>query len=69
MTQKYFSAWTINTKGSDVAFQKALTDNQIDASWGVYRGPSGDVVVAENIAELDEEYAEYVECGTVEDYI
>ena len=69
MTEKYFTAWTIHAHGFAGAFQQALTDNQIGASWNVYRGPSGDAVVAENIAELDEEYADYIEDGIVEDYL
>jgi len=69
MTQKHFTSWTIHVETLAGAFQKALTDNQIDASWGVYRGPSGDAVVADNIAELDEDYADYVEDGIVEDYL
>lgn len=67
--QKYFSAWAIHTQTFAGAFQAALTGNQIDASWGVYRGPSGDAVVAENIAELGEDYANYTEDGVVEDYL
>ena len=66
---KYFDSWTIHTQTFAGAFQQALTDNQIGASWGVYRGPSGDAVVAENIAELGEVYADYVEDGIVEDYL
>ena len=66
---KYFDSWTIYTQTFAGAFQDALTNNQIGSSWGVYRGPSGDAVVAENIAELDEDYADYVEDGIVEDYL
>ena len=69
MTQKYFTAWTIHVETPANAFQDALTNNQIDSSWGVYRGPSGDIVVAENIGELDDEYADYIEDGIVEDYL
>ena len=66
---KYFNSWTIHTQTFSGAFQDALTNNQIGASWSVFRGPSGDAVVAENIAELDEDYADYVESGIVEDYL
>jgi len=70
MAQTYFSAWTIYTKTFAGAFQEALTANQIDASDIVWRGPSGDAMVtSEDDYLLDEEYADYVEDGIVEDYL
>ena len=70
MAQKYFSAWTIHTETYAGAFQQALTDNQIDASDIVWRGPSGDAMVTSaDDYLLDEEYAEYTEDGIVEDYL
>ena len=68
MRNRYFTAWDIYTQTFAGAFQQALTNNQIDASNTVYRGPSGDAVVIED-DELDEEYADYVEDGIVEDYL
>jgi len=68
MTQKYFSSWTIHTETFAGAFQDALTNNQIDAADAVWRGPSGDAVVCDGVP-LDEEYADYIEDGIVEDYL
>ena len=68
MTVKYFSAWTIHTKTFAGAFQEALTNNQIDASWTVWRGPSGDAVVSDEFL-MDDEYADYTEDGVVEHYL
>jgi hypothetical protein len=68
MTQKYFTGWTIYTQTCSGAFQQALTDNQIDAGWAVWRGPSGDALVTDEFPD-DEEYADYIESGNVEDYL
>ena len=68
MTQVYFSDWTIHTQTFAVAFQQALTDNRIGADWSVWRGPSGDALATDEHPD-DEEYADYIEDGIVEDYL
>ena len=35
----------------------------------IWCGPSGDAIVASDPASLDEEYAEYVDSGQVEEYL
>ena len=69
MTQRYFTAWIIHTETAATAFRCALQHGQIKREHSVFRGPSGDVVVAENIGELGIEYADYIEDGTVVDYL
>lgn len=62
-------AWSIYTTSIIDRIEKALESGHIKATDIVWQGPSGDAVVAATAAELDEEYAEYVDRGQVSEYI
>jgi hypothetical protein len=65
----YISAWEIHTDGLRQIIQQALESEKIAKNDIVWRGPDGSVVVALDPSSLDEEYAEYVDRGTVEEYL
>lgn len=65
----YISSWEIHTNGLASKIQEMLDRGEISENDIVWRGPGGDVVIANNPAELDEEYAEYTDEGTVDEYL
>lgn len=65
----YISAWGIHTGSLRSILAKAVEDGEINATDIVWRGPSGDAIVASDPASLEEEYAEYVDSGQVEEYL
>ena len=66
---KYVSAWEAYTTPIGVTLEAALDAGEIEANDIVWRGPSGDYVVAATSADLDEEYAEYTDSGLVSEYV
>ena len=66
---KYFSSWEIHTTGISTLIESALAAREIKESDIVWRGPSGDAIVASDPAELGEEYAEYTDAGQVDKYL
>lgn len=65
----YISAWETFTKGLRSALAEATGAGKIGPEDIVWRGPSGDAVVAADPASLPEEYSEYVDSGQVEEYL
>lgn len=65
----YISAWEIHTRNLRNIIAKAVEARTIEESDIVWRGPSGDAVVAASPADLDEDYLDYVDSGSVEEYI
>jgi len=66
---KYISAWTIHTGSLRSEIASALEQGEVAASDTVWRGPSGDAIIAATSADLDEEYAEYTDSGLVSEYV
>lgn len=65
----YISAWETFTEGLRSALAEATGAGKIGPNGIVWSGPSGDAVVAADPASLPEEYAEYVDSGTVSEYL
>lgn len=66
----YISGWEIFTRGLRALLAKAVADGEIETSDIVWRGPSGDTIVAADPASLEEEeYEEYIDSGQVEEYL
>ena len=66
---KYISAWEIHTGSLRNILAKAVSDGEIATDDIVWNGPAGDSVVAATAFEIEEEYAEYLDGGTVEEYL
>ena len=66
-TMVYFSAWQIHTEGLPGLLRDALNANRIKPSDVVWYGPSGDVVVADDVAHT--EYDEYTDNETVAEWL
>jgi len=66
---KYISAWRIYTGNLRGIIAQAVQDGEIETSDIVWRGPSGDVVVAPTAADLDEDYVEFVDSGQIGEYL
>jgi len=66
---KYISAWTIHTGSLRSEIASALEQGEVAASDIVWRGPSGDAIIAASPADLDEEYTEYTDSGMVSEYL
>ena len=65
----YISSWQAFISNPRHEFDQALTQGTIQRNDIVWAGPSGDFVIASDPAELDEEYADYIDAGTVKDYL
>lgn len=65
---KYISAWEIHTGSLRSLVAQAVANGEISTDDTVWSGPSGDVIVAACAADLEEEYAEYIDSGLVEEY-
>lgn len=65
----YISDWAIHTKGIREILAEAVKSDKIQASDIVWRGPSGDAVVASDPASLDEQYGDYTDSGQVSEYL
>jgi len=68
MSAKYISSWTAFTDGIGNALSSGLESGEISETDVVWVGPGGDYVIASDPAELDEEYADYTDAGTVAEY-
>ena len=68
---KHLSAWEIHTKGLGQLVEQAVQANEVNRSDIVWRGPGGDAVICDHPGDLDnsEEYMEYTDSGTVEEYL
>ena len=64
---KYFSAWEIYTQGLRQLVEKAFQDNEVQSRDIVWRGPSGDAVIADDVVDTD--YIDYTDEGMVEEYL
>jgi len=69
MNPKYISSWTAHTSGIRSELDSGLAAGEIKTSDIVWAGPSGDYVIASDPAELDEDYADYTDAGTVDEYL
>jgi len=66
----YISSWRLYTEKASEIINEALDKGQIALNDTVWGGPSGDLVIGDNFtAEEEEEYADYVDRGTVEEYL
>jgi hypothetical protein len=65
----YINEWEIFKGNLSQILAAALKAGKADADDTVWRGPSGGAVIASDPADLDEEYAEYTDAGTVAEYI
>ena len=66
----YFSAWEIHCGGLRGLIAASLAADEIDSSDVVWRGPSGDVIVAASPYEIEgSEYDEYIDGGLVSEYV
>lgn len=63
----YFSAWQIHTEGLPGLLRDALNANRIKPNDVVWYGPSGGVVVADDVAHT--EYDEYTDNETVAEWL
>ncbi len=61
--------WTVFQGKLDDAVLIALAAGTINKSDIMWRGPSGDYMIASDSAELDEEYADYIDAGMVDEYL
>jgi hypothetical protein len=65
----YISAWKIHKEGIRNILDRAVDDGKVSKGNIVWYGPSGDVVVANDPASLDEQYADYTNEGLVSKYL
>lgn len=65
----YISDWTIHTMGLRAVIEQQLAARNCTPDDIVWRGPSGDAVIASSPAALSEEYAEYTDAGQVSEYL
>jgi len=68
MPMKYISAWEIFRHNFSQILHEALTAGLIEYNDVIWRGPSGDAVVASDPAALND-YADYTDAGTVAEYL
>jgi hypothetical protein len=66
---EYISSWERHTNGLTAKIRELLDAGHVSENDTVWVGPAGDAVVASDPAELDEEYAEYTDAGTVAEYL
>jgi len=66
---KYISAWEIHTSTLRKRVEEAVKSGEARPNDIVWVGPSGDAVTAATAADLEEEYAEYVDKGLVQEYL
>ena len=65
--QHYISEWRVYTETLGQALERDLGQGLVRTNWAVWRGPSGDALVADEWP--DEDYADYIESGTVDEYL
>ena len=65
----YISAWKIHTDGLVIVLRDAVEAGRVSENDIVWCGPSGDAVIASSPASLAEDYADYVDSGTIREYI
>ena len=65
----YVSAWQAHTGSIGSILENARNAGDINDSDTVWAGPSGDYVIAASPADLDEDYADYSDSGTVSEFI
>lgn len=65
----YISDWAIYKNGIGSEVRAAFECGDCKESDVVWRGPSGDAVIASDPAELGEEYADYSDAGQVAEYL
>jgi len=65
----YISDWAIHCNTIGMEIKRAVERGDCKGTDVVWRGPSGDAVIASDPAELGEEYEEYTDAGTVEEYL
>jgi hypothetical protein len=69
MTTHYISSWKIYTSSIGQAVQEAVKAEKVKPTDIVWTGPSGDAIISESAADLDEEYADYTDSGLVSEYL
>jgi len=65
----YIGDWEIYQSNITEIVRAAFEHGECEPKDVVWRGPSGDAIIASDPAELDEEYAEYTDAGTVDEYL